>query len=195
VQLPGQYSPANPACARHKEHAKNPRTNQKMRPTRFAIFNNGLPLIINYNQLAVNGLASIMNRTCSGRICKAQISIEFMILFIFFVGILAFAMVSVMQNIQDTSSSTLGLETKKTLSLVKSKLDTAFLEGDGFSTNFSLPQQIMNLDYSVNISSGFVLIEISNLTYSSPLITKDITGIPIKGENVLRNINGRLVIS
>jgi hypothetical protein len=40
-----------------------------------------------------------------------------------------------------------------------------------------------------------VLIEINNMTYSSPLITQDITGIPRKGENALRNVNGRLVIS
>ena len=96
---------------------------------------------------------------------------------------------------QDVSSSTLSLETEKTLSLVKSKLDTTFLEGDGFSTNFTLPQQIMNQNYSVNVSSGFLLIEINNMSYSSPLITKDITGTPRNGENLLRNVNGRLVIS
>jgi len=126
---------------------------------------------------------------------KAQISVEFMILFIFFIGVLALAMVYATQNMQAVSASTLGLEAGKVLSLARSKLDTAFLEGDGFSTNFTLPQQIMNLDYSVNVSSGFVLIEINNMTYSSPLITQDITGIPRKGENALRNVNGRLVIS
>jgi hypothetical protein len=126
---------------------------------------------------------------------KAQVSVEFMILFIFFLGLLALAMVYAMQNLQSVYSSTMGLEAGKVLSLAKSKLDTAFLEGDGFSTNFTLPQQIMSEDYSVNISSGFLLIEVANSTYSSPLITKDITGAPRKGENALRNVNGRLVIS
>jgi len=136
-----------------------------------------------------------MNRGNSGRRSKAQISTEFMILFTFFVCILAFAMVYVIQNIQDTSASTLWIEADKTLFLVKSKLETAFLEGDGFSTNFTLPQRIMGFDYSVNISSGFLFIGIENDTYSNPLITKDITGVPRKGENALRNVNGRLVIS
>lgn len=126
---------------------------------------------------------------------KAQVSIEFMLLFIFFLGIMAVVMVYVMQSIENTSASTVSLETQQRLSFIKSKIETAFLEGDGFSTNFTLPLQIMNLNYSVGIDSGFVLIEINNMTYSSPLITKDITGTPRKGENLLRNVNGRLVIS
>ena len=136
-----------------------------------------------------------MNRMCPWRIRKAQVSIEFMLLFMFFMAVLAFSIVSVVQNMQGVSSSALSLETGKALYLVKSKLDTAFLEGDGFSTNFTMPQRIMNIDYSVNISSGFVLIEINNLTYSSSLIAKDITGIPRKGENAIKNVNGKLVIS
>ena len=126
---------------------------------------------------------------------KAQVSIEFMILFIFFLGLLSFAIVSVMQNVQDISASSVGLEAQKTLSLMRSKLDTAFLEGDGFSTNFTLPQKIMSLDYSVNVSSGFALIEVNNLTYSSPIIARNISGGPRKGENALRNSGGYLVIS
>jgi hypothetical protein len=132
---------------------------------------------------------------CSGRIGKAQVSIEFMLLFIFFLGIMAVVMVYVIQSIENTSASTVGLEAQQRLSFIKSKIETAFLEGDGFSTNLTLPEQIMNLNYSVSIDSGFVLIEINNMTYSSPLITKDITGAPRKGENLLRNVNGRLVIS
>jgi hypothetical protein len=90
----------------------------------------------------------------SGRGRKAQVSTEFMMIFIFFIAVLSVSMVYMMQNIESTSASTLGIETGKTISLVKSKLETAFLEGDGFSTTFTLPQRIMGLDYSVNISSG-----------------------------------------
>jgi hypothetical protein len=53
----------------------------------------------------------------------------------------------------------------------------------------------MNFDYSVNVSSGFLLIEINNMTYSRSLITKDITGTPRKGENALKNISGKLMIA
>ncbi len=136
-----------------------------------------------------------MNRRNPRSVSKAQVSTEFMLIFMFFVAVLAFSMIYVMQNIESTYASTVGVEAGKTLSMVKSKLETAFLEGDGFSTNFTLPQRIMGFDYSVNISSGFLFIGISNSTYSSPLITKDIAGAPRKGENSLRNIGGRLVIS
>ena len=135
-----------------------------------------------------------MERTGPG-VRKAQVSIEFMILFIFFLGLLSFAIVSVMQSVQDISGSSVGLQAQKTISLLRSKLDTAFLEGDGFSTNFTLPQTIMSLDYSLNVSSGFALIQVNNQTYSAPIISRNISGEPRKGENALRNQGGLLVIS
>jgi hypothetical protein len=134
-----------------------------------------------------------MERTDDGK--KAQVSIEFMILFIFFLGLLAFAIISVMQSVQDVSASSVGLEAQKELSVLRSKLDTAFLEGDGFSTNFTLPQKIIGLDYSMNVSSGFALIQVNNLTYSTPIISRNVSGYPRKGENALRNSGGNLVIS
>lgn len=136
-----------------------------------------------------------MHRSIPGSRSKAQISIEFMMLFIFFVGLLAVVMVYAVQNMQSVSSSTLSLEAGKTLSLALSKLDTAFLEGDGFSTTFVLPGLIMGMDYSVNVTSGFVLVVVDNSTYSRPLLTKDVAGMPKKGENAVRNANGTLVIS
>lgn len=131
----------------------------------------------------------------SSRRGKAQVSVEFMFIFVFFMAVLTVIMVAVLQNTQGVSSSRLGLEAENALSLVKSRLDTAFLEGSGFSTNFTLPQELMDFNYSVSISSKFVVIEVNNQTYSKMLLTNSTAGTLRKGENAVRNVNGQLVIS
>jgi len=136
-----------------------------------------------------------MKPTNSGGSKKAQISLEFMFIFALFLAALTVVAVSVMQSSQSVFDSRLGLEAENEISLAKSKLDTAFLEGSGFSTNLTLPQKIMGLDYSVAIADGFILVEVSNQTYSATLLARNITGSLRKGENRLANINQEIVIS
>ena len=131
----------------------------------------------------------------SGRLAKAQASLEFMFIFMLFVAALTIVAVYVSQGTQSVFSSRLDLEAEGVMSLVKGKLDTAYLEGSGFSTNLTLPQEIIGFDYSVNVTNGFVLIEINNQTYSKALLSRNITGFLRKGENRLENINQEIVIS
>jgi hypothetical protein len=173
---------------------KNPRTSQKMRPTRFPMFNNRRSLIISYIALTVICLRC-MEMGCSREKLEAQASVEFMFIFVFFMAVLVVIMAAVLQNTQGVYSSTLDLQAEGALSMVKSKLDTAFLEGSGFSTNFTLPDSLMSYDYSVNITSKFLTLEVANQTYSKTLLTNSTVGIPRKGENSVRNEDGRIVIS
>jgi hypothetical protein len=126
---------------------------------------------------------------------EAQSSVEFMLIFVLFMTIITVVVVAVLQNTEGIFSSTLGLEVENTLSLVKSRLDTAYLEGSGFSTNFTLPQTLMAFNYSVNISSKFLIMEVNNQTYSKMLLTNSTTGGLRKGENMVKNMDGVLVIS
>jgi hypothetical protein len=126
---------------------------------------------------------------------KGQVSVEFMFIFILFMAVLALAVVFVMQSSQGIYQSSMEMGSEEILSQVKGRLDSAFLEGDGFSTNLTLPSQIMGADYSISINSGFVLIDISNQTYSKILLAKNITGSLRKGENMLKNVNQEIVIS
>ena len=125
-----------------------------------------------------------------------QVSVEFMLIFVFFMAILTVVLVAVLQNTEGVYSSTLDLEAESTLSMVKSKLDTALLEGSGFSTRFTLPEILMSsYNYSINISSSSLLLEANNRTYSKLLLTNSTAGMLKKGENTVRNEDGRIVIS
>jgi hypothetical protein len=126
---------------------------------------------------------------------KGQVSVEFMFIFILFMAVLALAVVFVMQSSQGIYLSSMEMGSEEMLSKVKGGLDSAFLEGDGFSTNLTLPSQIMGADYSISISSGFALIDINNQTYSKILLARNITGSLRKGENMLKNVNQGIVIS
>src|SRR4030042_3517011 len=126
-----------------------------------------------------------MDSRARGR--AGQVSAEFMLIFVFFVAVLTVVLVAVLQNTQDVYSSTLDLEAESTLSMVKSKLDTAFLEGSGFSTRFTLPETLMSFNYSINISSSFLVLEANNRSYSNLLLTNSTAGFPRKGENSVRH--------
>ncbi len=126
---------------------------------------------------------------------KAQVSIEFMVLFMLFLAVLTIAVVSVTQSTDSVYMSSTWLEAEGLLSLAKSKIDTAFLEGDGFSTSLILPEKILGFNYTLNISSNLLFIEINNEHQTKMLLSGNITGPLRKGENRIQNIGNRIVIS
>ena len=136
-----------------------------------------------------------MSRLNSQGKAKAQVSAEFMIIFVIFIVMIIIVAISVVQNNQSVYSSTLDSEVSKTLSLAKSKMDTVFLEGNGFSTSFTLPQDIMGYEYNMSIGSRFLIMVVDNQTYSATLLTNSTSGALRKGQNALRNVNGQVVIS
>lgn len=126
---------------------------------------------------------------------KAQVPIEFMVLFMLFLAVLTIAVVSVTQSTDSVYMSSTWLEAEGLLSLAKSKIDTAFLEGDGFSTSLILPEKILGFNYTLNISSNLLFIEINNEHQTKMLLSGNITGPLRKGENRIQNIGNRIVIS
>jgi hypothetical protein len=126
---------------------------------------------------------------------KAQVSIEFMVIFVIFMFVITIAAAYVMQNTEAVYISSASMESENVLSVIKSKMDTTFLEGDGFSTSFSLPEKIMAFNYTISINSGYALLELNNQTYSKRLLCRNITGSLRKGQNSIMNKDGLIVIS
>jgi hypothetical protein len=118
-----------------------------------------------------------------------------MVLFVVFVFVITIAAAYVMQNTEAVYISSANMESESVLSVVKSKMDTAFLEGEGFSTSFSLPEKIMAFNYTINISSSYVFLGMNNQTYSKRLLARNVTGSLKKGQNNIINKDGSIVIS
>jgi hypothetical protein len=126
---------------------------------------------------------------------KAQASMEFMILFVLFLVAVSVAMVVSVQRSQIISQAQIDLESNKVLREVADRINIAYLEGDGFSINVTLPERILRLDYTINISSNEVILRLDGSTYVRYLLTNNVTGDAVKGTNRILNRHGEILIT
>lgn len=120
---------------------------------------------------------------------------EFMVILGAFVFLLAASIHVSMQKTREVEQASDDLEAGRILEMASSKLNTALLEGDGFSANLTLPEKMRGKGYSINISNGVLYISLPGNTYPTRLLTSNITGSLRKGENMISNRNGGLYIS
>ena len=125
---------------------------------------------------------------------RGQSGVEFMILFGVFLLAIIIMVFSIWNYVFDINVSTNDLHANKFLDSVSSRVDTVFLEGDGFLTNYTMPDTILGRNYSVSIERGFVFLNFSGRVYVKRLITKNVTGNLEKGENTIKNVNGVVAI-
>jgi hypothetical protein len=126
---------------------------------------------------------------------RAQVAVEFMIIFGIFLVALIIILIAVWSDVADMNRANIELSVNNLLEKVSSKIDTVFLEGDGFSSNITIPETISGLNYSIGMFNGAIWIEVNNITYSKNLLTKNVTGSFNKGQNLLRNENGEVIIT
>ncbi|MFH1978468.1 MAG: hypothetical protein ABIJ92_04025 [Candidatus Aenigmatarchaeota archaeon] len=126
---------------------------------------------------------------------KAQSAAEFMIIFMMLIIVLSLAAWISSTKTQEVNTIKTNRDVGVVLNVIVSKIDTAFLEGDGFSTDMYLPANITSVDYTVQIVQNQVLITHRGLTYSKRLLTDDVQGSTSKGFNMIRNVDGTVIIS
>jgi hypothetical protein len=73
------------------------------------------------------------------------------------------------------------LEIDDFLTSLSEKINTAWIEGEGFTANVTLPETIAGMDYTIDISSNHIALLIGGTYYLKQLITTNVTGIPVKG--------------
>ena len=128
---------------------------------------------------------------------KAQSSVEFMLIFIFFIAVLTIAIMVTSQQIGVAFESQLRVESEKIINNVASKINIAQLEGPGFSINLTLPQKILSYNYYASIYSNRILLNVDNEMYQELILTQNLTG-ELKlthGHYLVENINGGINIS
>ena len=126
---------------------------------------------------------------------KAQASMEFMILFILFLLAVSIAMVVAVNRSQAISQAQIDLESNKVLREVADKINIAYMEGDGFSMDVTLPESILRINYTIDIHSNEVIMTVYGSTYIRYLLTNNVTGVPVKGTNTITNRNGEIMIT
>lgn len=126
---------------------------------------------------------------------KGQISVEFMMIFLLMIAALTVAMLVGQKNMESAQYLEQQTMTNEILESVSDKINTAFMEGHGFSTNITLPQMVHGKNYAVRIRSNSIEINVSETYFYRSLLTQNITGSLSKGLNRISNVNGIVVIS
>jgi hypothetical protein len=126
---------------------------------------------------------------------KLQSSLEFILIFSLLLIILAVGATVAWVRVYGINQANRNLEIESILNKASSKIDLAFLEGNGFTTVFVVPSNVFGRDYTIEIHRNNVVIYFSESTYSKGLLTENITGNISKGANTVTNVWGEIVIS
>jgi hypothetical protein len=126
---------------------------------------------------------------------KAQVAIEFMMIFgVFLLGITIVALAA-WNNIANAEKSSMDFEARRILNLISGRINTVYLEGHGFSIGLAVPEKIGVSDYAITIDENTLWLELNGVSYTSKLLASNITGSVKRGENTLTNVNGAVVLS
>ena len=127
---------------------------------------------------------------------KAQIAFEYMFIFGIMIAALIPGVWFTWTRSFEISQETVRMEAENLLEKVAGKIDTTWLEGEGFSTNITIPMTIANVYYSLNITSNYVVLELLEKDYAKPILTQNVTGnFTIGRVNTLHNMGDSILIS
>ncbi len=126
---------------------------------------------------------------------KAQVAIEFMIIFGTFLIALSFVVLAAWNNIVNIDKSSIDFEANRITNLISSRINTVYLEGHGFSIGLAVQEKIGVYNYTLKIEENNLWLTVNEISYSRRLLTPNITGNIEKGTNTLENVNGEIVVS
>ena len=127
---------------------------------------------------------------------KLQASMEFIALFM--ILLLALVVISTVSYTQlhSVDRYQTDLEVEKVMNELVLKLNTAFLQGDGYFTNVTLPEKIIGAEYTIEINQNQLILEVESSSYTKTILTNNIQGDPVPGHNNnIENQGGLLKIT
>lgn len=77
---------------------------------------------------------------------------------------------------------------------VRMAINTAVIEGDGFSSEFTVPASLNGAAYNVTVYGNNIYLEWSGNSRTGRVITSNITGAITKGVNRISNVGGVIVL-
>lgn len=125
----------------------------------------------------------------------AQASIEFVVFVSILFTILLLTIYYNSSYYVQLSSAKIFNDAQALSDQVASEINIALKAGDGYTRAFYIPTKVSNsLDYSLKIENYRVKISWSDLSTQSIILTKNVTGTVIKGQNLIKN-NGTIYVN
>ncbi|MBN2331295.1 MAG: hypothetical protein JXC85_05770 [Candidatus Aenigmarchaeota archaeon] len=132
----------------------------------------------------------------SSRRCKAQIAFEYMFIFGILMAAIIMGTAFAWSKSVEISNQMTRLEVDSLLIRVSDKINTAWLEGEGFSTNITIPEKVADSGFTLNVTSNFLVLSVLEQDFTRPIITKNVTGnFSIGGLNNLANKGDHIAIT
>lgn len=126
---------------------------------------------------------------------KAQSSIEFLILVVAVLFFFVVFLFGLQNNIGDKTRERNNLEFKELALTVQDEINLALEASEGYSRHFNIPEKLINRNYEINIVSGTVYVRTLDNEFALALPVGNVTGNINKGDNFIRNINGRIFLN
>ena len=126
---------------------------------------------------------------------KSQSAIEFMtligvVLFFFLMLILAFQ-----QNIAEKTYEKRNQAVQELAFSVQNEIAIASAATDGYEREFEIPQNILNADYTINLTDNSVFLLTADGKHGLSLPVQNVTGDIVKGMNTIKKINGGVFLN
>ncbi|MBU4245984.1 MAG: hypothetical protein ABIF85_04045 [Nanoarchaeota archaeon] len=126
---------------------------------------------------------------------KAQSSIE--LLLFFSIALLMFSVVcstifEKTRNVYDSKSISQAIEISEKIA---AEINTAISEGDGYSKNITLQNDIFGATYIVSVDKGNVFVVWRGKNAASRTIIENVTGTFVSGNNRIKNKGGFIIVN
>lgn len=126
---------------------------------------------------------------------KAQSAVEFIIL-MGVVSMMFVIFVSIIQgNISDEVKDNRDTVLKEVALTVQNEISLAINAPDGYLREFTLPPNILGLDYEINLTGTSVFIRTLDSKHAIALPAQNVTDAVNPGVNIIRKINGTVSIN
>ena len=126
----------------------------------------------------------------------AQVSLEFVVLVSILFTILLLTIYYNSSYYVQLNSAKIFNDAQAVSDQIASEIDMALKAGDGYTRAFYAPTKISNtLDYTLEIENYRVKLGWSGLSTQSIILTKNVTGTVVKGQNLIKNLDGSIYVN
>ena len=130
------------------------------------------------------------------RFSKSQSSAELVIMVCLLSLIFSIFVANIMYKNTNLKAQKVNQHARYISDLVSSELNNVYIQGNGYSRNFTLPANIREYNYNISIIDNMVYVFVTNNnTYIRKTIPENISGGFKKGLNCLSNKNGVIYVN
>lgn len=126
---------------------------------------------------------------------KAQSSMELLTFFSIALLVFSIAYTVVLEKAQSAYDTKSRMEAAAISGLISSEINTAVAEGDGYSKNITLPDNIFGAGYVISVDAGNVFVTWRGKNAASRTISENVSGNFIFGNNKISNKGGVIFVN